>query len=74
MARSNQKQNRKPWGYVSAVIELPDDKTAIIPMGSVWETEKGNLRINLDSEPVQWRDPHARRILIISEREQGGDR
>ena len=34
-------------------------------VGAVWETQNGNLKINLDAEPNQWRDPHCRRSLVL---------
>jgi hypothetical protein len=71
--RSNQagnrqrENNRGPWGYAKAIIPHPTDaeKTFFVMLGAVWETEGGNLKINLDAEPNQWRDPHFRRAVVL---------
>ena len=82
-AGSNQREresgggNRGPWGHAKAPIPYEsqgETKTQFVLLGAVWETEGGNLRINLDAEPNQWRDPHFRRtvVLVKNDREQGG--
>lgn len=60
----------KPWGRASAVIEQPgsqrtESKAVFVPIGAVWETESGNLKLTIQATPNQWADPHFRRVVVI---------
>jgi hypothetical protein len=69
----------RPWGRASAVIEQAgqargDVKARFVYVGTVWQTEQGNLKLVLESAPNQWSDPHVRRVVVltkIEEREEG---
>lgn len=77
-----QRQGNRPWGRASAVIPHPgqqrgETKAQFVPIGTVWETESGNLKLVLAAEPQQWSDPHYRREVVIMKlepRDDGGDR
>lgn len=64
------KTGTRPWGRASAVIENPgqqraESKARFVPIGAVWETENGNLKLTIEATPQQWNDPHFRRVVVI---------
>lgn len=70
-----QRQGNKPWGRASAVIVAPgaqraETKAHFVPIGTVWETENGNLKIVLAAQPQQWSDPHYRREVVLLRNEE----
>lgn len=63
--------NRGPYGDLRAQLEITvngDTKTRFVPIGVVWETDSGNLKIVIESYPNEWSDPHVRRVAIIVKR------
>lgn len=79
--REGRGTSARPWGRASAVVEHPgagrgDTKARFVYVGTVWQTEQGNLKLVLESEPQQWADPHFRRVVVITKLEErdGGDR
>lgn len=79
--REGRGRSNGPWGRASAVIQHSGDgrgeaKARFIYVGTVWQTEQGNLKLVLESEPQQWRDPHFPRVVvltkIVDERSNGG--
>ena len=71
MARSEKKT---PWGRVRAVVPAPTkdkpENLEWLDVGAAWmnETNDGKryVHIELKVSPVQWGDPHCRRVLDIS--------
>jgi len=64
--RQRDTNTNRPWGVAKAAIPMGEGKDPLfVLVGAVWETQNGNLKINLDAEPNQWRDPHCRRSLVL---------
>ena len=66
--------NNSPWGRAYALEERRDsDGKEIDPywhiIGTVWETEKGNLTFTMGVEPVIWKDPHEPRRVVLKQRD-----
>jgi len=77
--QQRQRQGNRPWGRASAVIVQPgqqraETKAHFVPIGTIWETENGNLKLVLSAEPHQWRDPHYRREVVLLKNEERDER
>ncbi len=64
----------RPWGRAAAIIDVAgtqraETKARFVPIGAVWETEGGNLKMTLEATPNQWDDPHYRRVILITKNE-----
>lgn len=45
-------------------------RSRFVPLGPVWSTDSGNLRLQLDSEPLAWSDRRVRRTVMIRFRQE----
>lgn len=76
-AGSRQRSNTKPWGYAKAIIRKGENNRFVL-VGSVWETDNGNLKLRIEATPNEWNDPHVAREVVLTraeqQRQQGGDR
>jgi len=70
-AARNTSRAAGPWGRAAAIIEPTANakNPRFVSIGAVWKTENGNLKIQLEAEPHQWRDPHYRRTILITKNE-----
>jgi len=74
-AGQRQQQRRQaagPWGDARAVIDVTvrgDTKTRFVQVGTVWETDSGNLKLVLEAMPNEWSDPHVRRVVVLMKRD-----
>ncbi len=64
----------RPWGRAAAIIEQQGEqrsaaKARFVPIGAVWQTDGGNLKVTIEATPPQWDDPHFRRVVLITKNE-----
>lgn len=64
----NNSKSNGPWGYGVAPVESKSGKTLWVQVGPVWRTKDGDLQLQLEAEPVAWRDPSVQRTVLIRER------
>lgn len=69
------REGNRPWGRAAAAIEQPgtqrqESKTRFVHIGTVWQTEAGNLKLILESQPNEWSDPHVRRAVVITKNQE----